>query len=252
MFLRSLLIAILGIQLYSVSAVAEPVTEPEPQSAVQAMSVADQIIVLSGLHSLNDQIRLTAQQVFEEIPVPHSQRFGIAQALGKRWTTERWQEKLDAAVAVLSESQQQHLLALLKQEKLAEIREMEAKAISVQASEEFKAYQQKVRDKRPSEYRLSLINQVDDLAHISDMIILMRKQAYAELQSQLPEWAPAEDWQIAVKQQTQEFLFYLFKRTNNVGLQDFIAQYKSRELQMFFKAVKTQITVPTSDVTTAN
>ena len=113
------------------------------------------IVELSGLLSLSEQVKSSAQHMIALstakadapqddaskadasnidvlVEINHAQHFGIAQSLAKRWGQAKWEKRLLVIVASIDDKTQKRIEKDLSQKRLRSAQKKEKAAISIQ------------------------------------------------------------------------------------------------------------------------
>ncbi len=224
-----------------------------------------QIITASGLLSLSEQVKYSAQQIIaqsseallaseaakkssdernleagaveEIIPIKHAQHFAIAKNLAKNWTQEVWQQRLLALVHSIPLETQLVIQQQLSAPMILRAQQKEQAAISVQHSVEYQLYMNKLRQRPPSAARWQLVENLDQQSGFSKIIIQARKVVFQEIALQVEGWKPNEFWQNQTRQEVLEFLFYAYRKTPNAELKQITDNYNQEELKSLFATV---------------
>jgi|GEM_PF-1076736 len=224
-----------------------------------------QIITASGLLSLSEQVKYSAQQIIaqsseallaseaakkssdernleagaveEIIPIKHAQHFAIAKNLAKNWTQEVWQQRLLALVHSIPFETQLVIQQQLSAPMILRAQQKEQAAISVQHSVEYQLYMNKLRQRPPSAARWQLVENLDQQSGFSKIIIQARKVVFQQIAVQVEGWKPNEFWQNQTRQEVLEFLFYAYRKTPNAELKQITDNYNQEELKSLFATV---------------
>lgn len=224
-----------------------------------------QIITASGLLSLSEQVKYSAQQIIaqsseallaseaakkssdernleagaveEIIPIKHAQHFAIAKNLAKNWTQEVWQQRLLTLVHSIPLETQLVIQQQLSAPMILRAQQKEQAAISVQHSVEYQLYMNKLRQRPPSAARWQLVENLDQQSGFSKIIIQARKVVFQEIALQVEGWKPNEFWQNQTRQEVLEFLFYAYRKTPNAELKQITDSYNQAELKSLFATV---------------
>jgi len=240
--------------------------EEVEESELQEYSPLEyQIITASGLLSLSEQVKYSAQQIIaqsseallaseaakkssdernleagaveEIIPIKHAQHFAIAKNLAKNWTQEVWQQRLLALVHSIPFETQLVIQQQLSAPMILRAQQKEQAAISVQHSVEYQLYMNKLRQRPPSAARWQLVENLDQQSGFSKIIIQARKVVFQEIALQVEGWKPNEFWQNQTRQEVLEFLFYAYRKTPNAELKQITDNYNQEELKSLFATV---------------
>ena len=219
------------------------------------------IVELSGLLSLSEQVKSSAQHMIALstvkvdapkgdasnvaasnidvlVEINHAQHFGIAQSLAKRWGQTEWEKRLLLIVASIDDKTQKRIEKDLSQKRLRSAQEKEKAAISIQTEAAYRLYMNKLKQRPPTASRWQLVEAVDKKSAFSQLIIKTREQVYQEISSQVKGWKPPANWQVEAKQEVLEFLFYAYRKTPNPELKKIANSYNTPALKSFFAKVK--------------
>lgn len=211
------------------------------------------IVELSGLLSLSDQVKTSAQYMIAQatekaaasatsakgklVTINHAQHFGIAQSLAKRWSQAEWKQRLLVIVDSIDKKSQKKIEKELSQKVLQSAQKKERAGISNQHKAEYSLYMDKLKQQSPVASRWNLIKALDKQSSFSQLIIHTREQVYTEIASHVKGWQPPANWQQEAKQEVQEFLFYAYRKTPNVELKKIANGYNSPALKSFLAKV---------------
>lgn len=232
------------------AAPAGDLQETLQESQAQYTELEQQIIDASGLLSLSQQVKYTAQRLINQSSqqaetggaINHAQHFAIAKSLANRWTEEVWQQRLLAVIDGYPERVQQVILSQLQQPALRASQRKEKAAIGVQHSAEYQRYMNKLRQQPPAASRWTLVENIDKASGFSQMIIQVREAVIAEIGSQVKAWKAPISWQNDARREVVEFLFYAYRTTSNPELQQVIRGFQQPELSQFYTDVGREIT----------
>jgi hypothetical protein len=217
------------------------------------------IVELSGLLSLSDQAKTSAQYMIvlstfkAGIPVNkasntdalveinHAQHFGIAQSLSKRWAQAEWEKRLLALIDAIDDKNQKILEKNLSQNILRSAQKKEKAAISKQSQTEYSLYKNKLKQRPPAASRWKLVEALDKQSSFSLLIIKTREQVYKEISSQVKGWQPPTNWEQEARQEVLEFLFYAYRKTPDPELKKIANSYNTPALKSFLGKVKAGI-----------
>jgi len=274
-----LLFCLLSRSLFSISlfsaaaAFAQPELTTDAEQAMQESILLEstapeyspleyQIITDSGLLSLAEQVKYSAQRMIAEsseeqlesqsasengeqyagiaekiIPINHAQHFAIAKSLAKNWTQAIWQQRLLKLVHSIPLEKQQLIQQQLSMPMILQAQKKEQAAISVQHSVEYQLYMNKLRQRPPSAARWQLVESLDQQSGFSRLIIQARKVVFNQIALQVEGWKPGEFWQNQARQEVLEFLFYAYRKTPNAELKHITDSYNQEELKSLFTTV---------------
>jgi hypothetical protein len=228
------------------------------QSLVEFTELEYQLLEISDLLSLSQQIKYTAQRLIEQgsersepeqntledvgdkkaVYINHAQHFAIAKSLASHWREEAWQQKLLELIHSLPLETQILLQQQINNPMLISAREKEKAAISVQHSGEYQLYMNKLRQRPPGAARWQLVENLDRQSGFSAMIIQARAVVNKAIQQQVEGWQPEEFWQNQTRQEVLEFLFYAYRKTPNNQLKHITDSFNQVELQHFYQQVR--------------
>lgn len=208
------------------------------------------IVELSGLLSLSDQVKTSAQYIIAQsteknaasankslVAINHAQHFGIAQSLAQRWTQAEWQQRLLVIVDSIDKKSQKRIEKDLSQKILQSAQKKERAGISKQDKAEYSLYMNKLKQQSPAASRWGLVKALDKQSSFSLLIIKTRERVYAEISSQVKGWQPPANWKQEAKQEVLEFLFYAYRKTPNPELKKIANGYNTPALQSFLAKV---------------
>jgi len=250
---------LLFLMTFSANVFAENV-KPTSNQVDEFTDIERRIVELSGLLSLSEQVKSSAQHMialstikagasqgdasnmdatneYEIVEINHAQHFGIAQSLAKRWGQDEWEKRLLVIVASIDNKAQKKIEKDLSQKRLRSAQKKEKAAISIQTEAEYRLYMNKLKQRPPAASRWKLVEALDNKSGFSQLIIKTREQVYQEISSQVKDWQPPANWQQEAKQEVLEFLFYAYRKTPNPELKK-IANSYTPALQSFFTKVK--------------
>ncbi len=212
------------------------------ESDVVEVALAQQIIDHSGLLSLSQQVKYSAQQFIQgDQTINHAQHFAIAKSLAKRWTEEAWQQRLLQRIEAMPIAQQQAILQQLTQPLIQSAQQKERQAIAIQHSDEYQRYMAKLRQRPPAASRWQLIETLDKNSGFSQMLIKARAAVIKDISRQVKDWQVVSSWQADTQQEVLEFLFYAYRKTPNAELQRIAQSFNQPELSAFYGAVRKEI-----------
>lgn len=217
---------------------AQPLLEP----AQAEVTLAQQIIDRSGLLSLSQQVKYSAQQFIQgDQTINHAQHFAIAKSLAQRWTEEAWQQRLLRLIESMPVAQQQAILQQLMQPSIEAAQQKEKQAIAIQYSAEYQRYIDKLRQRPPAASRWQLVETLDKNSGFSQMLIKARAAVIKDISRQVKDWQVASTWQADTQQEVLEFLFYAYRKTPNAELQGIANSFNQPDLSAFYSAVRKHI-----------
>jgi len=212
------------------------------------------IVELSGLVSLSDQAKVSAQHMIALstvkaggvvdnalVEINHAQHFGIAQNLSVRWAQAEWEKRLLVIIDSLNDSTQKKIEKELSKNILRAAQKKERAAINNQDKAEYSLYMNKLKQRPPAASRWKLVRSLDKQSSFSQLIIKTREQVYKEISSQVKGWQPPENWKEEARQEVLEFLFYAYRKTPNSELKKTANGYNSSALKSFLAKVKAEI-----------
>lgn len=247
---------------FSVSVLAQNANlDVDDQVAIESefTELEHRIVELSGLVSLSDQAKASAQHMIalstikasdpvDKIPdvdalvqINHAQHFGIAQSLSKRWTQVEWEKRLLDIVDSIDDENQVIIEKELSQNILRSAQKKEKAAISNQNKAEYSLYMNKLKKRPPAEARWKLVEALDKQSSFSQLIIKTREQVYTEISSQVKGWQAPVNWEQETRQEVLEFLFYAYRKTPNPELKKIANSYNTPALKSFLVKVKAGI-----------
>lgn len=252
---RFLLLFVLGL---SANLLAQNTNAANHQDTevVGFTALEHRIVELSGLLSLSDQVKTSAQYIIaqstiktaasankapdkgELVEINHAQHFGIAQSLSKRWAQAEWEQRLLVLIDSFDEESQRKIEKDLSKKTLRSAQKKEKAAISNQNEAEYSLYMNKLKQRPPAASRWKLVEALDQRSSFSELIIKTREQAYQEISSQVKGWQPPVNWQQEARQEVLEFLFYAYRKTSNPDLKKIANSYNTPALKSFFSKVK--------------
>ena len=237
----------------SVEASPEALLEQEqtPEEITYPQSVVD-MVDLSGLISLSEQVRQAAQLVLagEKTPATEEQaaelfsiaeQYQVAKDLAQNWAPDVLQQKLLALMNDLPPEVQASALAALRSKTIRLVQAKEKDSVSVQHSQSYQLYINKLRQRPPSASRWQLVERLDKQSGFSALIIKARQRAYETIQQAAPDWQPLPEWQSMAKQEVLEFLFYAYRKTPNAELENYIQAYNSPGMVTLLTVVHQQL-----------
>lgn len=233
----------------------EGVQGQDIQTQEEGYSALEQLIIeSSGLMSLSQQIKYTAQQFIEQSSesgfsnnsrilagnkeINHVQHFAIAKSLAKRWSDEQFQQRLLALVHAIPVATQEKIQQQLTHSLIRSAQVKEKKAIAVQHSLDYKQYINKLRQRSPVESRKKLIEDLDKSSGFSATLIKTRAAVIKEISKQVKGWKASDDWQVKTRQEVIDFLFYAYRKTPNPELKRIAERYNQPEIEAFYKSVR--------------
>lgn len=241
---RSAFYLILSFSLLALTSNAEVTKEESLESAELELKSYPQdvvdIVELSGLLSLSEQIKLTAQGILSGPKIEHEEKpaemfsvaeqYHVARILAASWGPEALQDNLLALVDSLAVEVRKPLLTALRNKVIRSAQAKEKDSLSIQHSAEFQLYVNKLRQRPPSAGRWQLIETLDKQSGFSALIIKARTEAYKAITNVSPKWQPEEQWQARAKQEVLEFLFHAYRKTPNSDLQVYIKGFSNPAL----------------------
>lgn len=254
---RFLLLLAIGLSS-NIFAQNSDLTADTQLEVIEYTELEHNIVALSGLLSLSDQVKTSAQYMIalstpnsdlsladeskeDVIEINHAQHFGIAQNLSKRWSQTEWQKRLLLIVTSFDEKAQKKIEKDLAQKTIRAAQQKEKAAISKQDKAEYSLYMNKLSQNPPAKSRWQLVAALDQQSSFSELIITTRGLVYKEISSQVKGWQPPENWQAEAKQEVLEFLFYAYRKTPNAELKKIASSYNSPDLKAFLAKVKAEL-----------
>jgi glutamate synthase domain-containing protein 2 len=259
------LFVVLFVSFFTLNAFAQVPVSPGSVVKVSSLQAQEggysalekQIIESSGLMSLSQQIKYTAQQFIEQSStsdisnnsrtltgnkdINHAQHFAIAKGLAKRWSEEQWQQRLLELVHGMPVATQEKIQQQLTHSLIRSAQSKEKKAIAIQHSSEYQQYINKLRQRPPAGSRKKLIENLDKSSGFSQTLIKTRAAVIKEISKQVKGWKASDGWQAKTQQEVIDFLFYAYRTTPNPELKRIAERYKQPELEAFYKAVRQAI-----------
>lgn len=256
---RFLLLAVLAVngQAKDVANSASPaqisstnVTATLSQEAPEAAytELEHNIVELSGLLSLSEQVKVSAQHMValsadgasespESVAINHAQHFGIAQSLSKRWNPIAWEQRLLDIVDQIDDKTQALIEKGLSKGTITLAQQKEKAAIAKQGTVEYQQYIDKLKQRPPAASRWQLVEELDQQSGFSPLIIKVRSKVYAAISQQVSGWQPPLDWQKQAQQEVLEFLFYAYRKTPNNELKNTADHYNNPALKILLARV---------------
>jgi hypothetical protein len=253
---RFLLVFIIG---FSASVLAQNTNLDANTQAAKFTELEHRIVELSGLLSLSDQAKTSAQHMIALstvaagapanktpnidalVEINHAQHFGIAQNLSKRWTQVEWENRLLVLIDSIDDKNQKRIEKDLSQNILRSAQNKEKAAISNQSKAEYSVYMNKLKQRPPAVSRWKLVEALDKQSSFSQLIIKTRGQVYKEISSQVKGWLPPANWEQDTRQEVLEFLFYAYRKTPNPELKKIANSYNTPALKSFLVKVQAGI-----------
>jgi len=221
---------------------------------VEFTELEHRIVELSGLLSLSEQVKTSAQYMIAKstangadksaaalVEINHAQHFGIAQRLSKRWAQAAWENRLLTLIARIDVKEQKRIAQDLSKTVIRSAQAKEKAAISKQAKAEYLMYMDKLKQRPPAASRWQLVESLDQHSFFSELIITTRAQVYAEISNQVKGWKPPSNWQKNAKKEVLEFLFYAYRKTSNPELKTIANSYDTPALKSFLTKVKAEL-----------
>jgi hypothetical protein len=235
------------------------VLEQDGTAAAEFTELEYQLIEDSGLLSLSQQVKFSAQRfisgsierpatsladaesVSNAVVINHAQHFAIAKQLAKRWTEDQWQQRLLVLIHAMPLKTQELIQQQLAHPLVMAAQAKERAAISVQNDPQYQRYMNKLRQRPPAKSRWTLVENLDQQSAFSEIIIQARADVIKEIQRQVIGWQPKESWQGQARQDVLEFLFYAYRKTSNSELKYIADSFDQPELNRFYKDVLSTI-----------
>lgn len=248
-----LIMTFLSTNVFSES-VGLATNEQEPDF-VEYSALEHRIVELSGLLSLSEQVKASAQYIIAEstsqagnidskaalVDINHAQHFGIAQSLSKRWTEAEWERRLLAFIATIDKKEQKQIANDLSQKAIQSAHAKEKAAIRNQSTAEYLMYINKLEQRPPAASRWKLVQSLDKNSFFSELILRTRERVYAEISSQVEGWQPPSDWKQETKKEVLEFLFYAHRKTSNPELAKIANSYQRPALKSFLTKIQAEL-----------
>ena len=190
------------------AAPAGDLQETLQESQAQYTELEQQIIDASGLLSLSQQVKYTAQRLINQSSqqaetggaINHAQHFAIAKSLANRWTEEVWQQRLLAVIDGYPERVQQVILSQLQQPALRASQRKEKAVIGVQHSAEYQRYMNKLRQQPPAASRWTLVENIDKVYKLRVSSKHMSGRSPTSLSNGCTNWLIPSLWVLYVAQ----------------------------------------------------
>ncbi len=224
---------------------------------VEFSELEHRIVELSGLLSLSEQVKTSAQYIIAQstvetgkseledenafVGINHAQHFGIAQSLSKRWIEAEWEGRLLALIATLDKKEQQQIADDLSQKTIQSAHAKEKAAIRNQSTAEYLMYMNKLEQRPPAASRWKLVESLNENSFFSALIIKTRERVYAEVSSQVEGWQPPNGWKQEAEKEVLEFLFYAYRKTSNPDLAKIANSYQRPALQSFLTKIQAEL-----------
>jgi hypothetical protein len=254
---RFLLLILIALSVNAFAQNTNLAASEQEIKVVEFTKLERRIVELSGLLSLSEQVKTSAQYMItqstvtagsnesqnesELIEINHAQHFGIAQSLSKRWAEAEWENRLLTLIATIDEKEQKQIAGSLSQQVIKSARAKEKAAISKQSKAEYLMYMNKLKQRPPADSRLKLVESLDKNSFFSALILSTREKVYSEISSQVQGWKPPNNWKQATKKEVLEFLFYAYRKTSNPELAKIANSYQKPALQSFLMKVQNEL-----------
>lgn len=248
------------IMFLSANVFAETVgitTNKQETDGVEFSELEHRIVELSGLLSLSEQVKSSAQYMIAQstvdagknesadessfVGINHAQHFGIAQSLSKRWTEAKWEQRLLAFIATIDKKEQKQIANDLSQQAIQSAHAKEKAAIRNQSSAEYLMYMNKLEQRPPAASRWKLVESLDENSFFSALILKTRERVYAEISSQVEGWQPPNGWEQEAEKEVLEFLFYAYRKTSNPDLTKIANSYQRPALKSFLTKIQAEL-----------
>jgi len=232
-------------------------TNEQETDVVEFSELEHRIVELSGLLSLSEQVKTSAQYIISKstvdaeksepagesalVGINHAQHFGIAQSLSKRWIETEWENRLLTFIATLDKKEQQQIANDLSQKTIQSARAKEKAAIRNQSTAEYLMYMNKLEQRPPAASRWKLVESLDAHSFFSALIVKTRERVYAEISSQVEGWQPPIGWKQEAEKEVLEFLFYAYRKTSNPDLAKIANSYQRPALQSFLTKIQAEL-----------
>lgn len=205
------------------TAAEEPQLADNPAEGAAPVTLADQpeditgrIIHLSGFTGLSMQVRTLAIAYLKAVPGISQRKQQEVLVRLMHWAPEPLTHKLQHSLIAFSASQQKELVELLSAPMMRQARDIEASAIAMQGSAEYKNYTERLRQQIPAQPRIAMINRLDQAMGMSQWVLLARAAVASELGKQDVLFELSEE---AVRARTREYLLYAYRFTSNTDIQ---------------------------------
>lgn len=247
---RFLLLIIITLSANVFAQNTDLVVNGQEASIVEFTELEHRIVALSGLLSLSEQVKTSAQYIIAQstvtadqtenalVEINHAQHFGIAQSLSKGWIEAEWENRLLALIASIDEKEQQQIANALSQQAIRSAHVKEKAAIGKQSKAEYLMYMNKLKQRPPAASRWQLVEALDKSSYFSALIIKTREKVYAEISSQVKGWQPPSNWKQEAQKEVLEFLFYAYRKTSNPELIKIANSYQKPALNSFLIKVQ--------------
>jgi hypothetical protein len=220
------------------------------QPATEFTKLEYQLVESSGLLSLSQQVKYSAQRLIAasidrpdagaasgKATINQAQHFAIAKQLAKRWTEDQWQQRLLVRIHQMPVKTQKLIQQQLAQPMVQAAQRKELAAIGVQSDPAYRVYINKLRQRPPAASRWKLVENLDQQSGFSQIIIQARLAVIKEIKQQVKGWQPEESWQKQARQDVLEFLFYAYRKTPNSELKHIADSFNQPALNQFYKDV---------------
>ena len=205
------------------TAAEEPQLADNPAEGAAPLTLADKpediagrIIHLSGFTGLSMQVRTLAIAYLKTVPGISQRKQQEVLVRLMHWAPEPLTHKLQHSLIAFSASQQKELVELLSAPMMRQARDIEASAIAMQGSAEYKNYTERLRQQIPAQPRIAMINRLDQAMGMSQWVLLARAAVASELGKQDVLFELSEE---AVRARTREYLLYAYRFTSNTDIQ---------------------------------
>lgn len=212
---------------------AEVKTEEPNEQQLRILEIID----LSGLTGLSLQARNLAQQALNEAAAPIGKQYEVVGAIAKVWSPEKLQQQFEQILVGYNSRQLERLAHTLNSQHLLLAREKEQRAVTEQNSDNYAHYMQRLSNENVSATRMGYIQTLDDAMQFSAMLLQTRQSVYDELENNLKDWHPQEQWQQKLRDDVTGFLLYVHRDTSNQELERLSQLYQQPQLQAWLQQV---------------
>ena len=231
------LIALLILSGLLGASVTTRAEQPESETPVKFTDREKEVVRLSGMVSLAEQIRSYALRIMDD-KFSFSQKYAVAQALSTEWAPEKLNHRLLLLADTLSSGEQNQVLSGLRNKQIRQALQKEQDAISLQHGAVYTNYTKKLIERPPGPGRAQLMEALDDGSGFSELIIRARQIVHKEIRHYNPEWEPEKDWKKKTKRDVMDFLYYTYRTTPNPELQNYISAFRNPGVQRWLRDVK--------------
>lgn len=193
-----------------------------------------QILKLSGLLSLSEQVKIRAQTLTNN-SVNRAQQFAVANQLSKQWAHKIWKSRLLTLVQGYSVEEKKVLLQQLEHPIFQMSQDIEREGVSDLQSERYSEYKVKLQRHSPTLLRRKMIAELDAVSRFSEIMDLIKIEVAKEIKNTVMGWRLVENEEQASYQEVENFLLYAYRKTPNAELKRIIHQFKQRQIQRFYR-----------------